>query len=113
MPAQAEEASLFSQHKLTSHLLINLFLEKVDQDKLVVFEKKLSRSDLQPYQVSYVHNIVDDTLVVRLCFKLHKRIPVPNYENLFANQITAETDKDGNITAIKTHISPACDEGAK
>lgn len=104
--AKAEEGDLFKQQKLTSHLLVNLFLEKVAQNELIIFEKNISRSDLQPHQVSYVYNMADDSLLVRLCFTVQKKILVQNFEDYYVDMITAETDKDGNIIQIKTHVSP-------
>ena len=102
---KAEAVNLFEQQKLTSHLLINLFLEKLDQGGLVVFKQTISRSDLQPHQVSYVHNIADDSLLVRLCFNLQRKILVPKFEHFFVAGITVETDKDGNIIKIMTRVS--------
>ena len=110
---EAEERGLFEQQKLTSHLLINLFLEKVDQSELVIFEKTLKRSDLQSHQVSYVYNIADNSLVVRLCFKLKKQIMVPDFKNFYVDRITAETDKNGKIIQIATHVSPLSEEKKK
>lgn len=104
--AKAEETDVFEQQKLTSHLLINLFLEKLDQGGLIVFDHILNRPDLQAHQVAYVHNIVDDSLLVRLCFKLQKKILVPNFEDFYVDGITIETDKKGNIMQVKTHVSP-------
>lgn len=103
---EAEETDLFEQQKLTSHLLINLFLEKVDQGELVIFENILKRPDLKSHQVSYVHNIIDNSLLVRLCFKLQKQILVPKFENFYVDRITVETDKNGKIIEIATHVSP-------
>lgn len=110
---KAEEVDVFEQQKLTSHLLINLFLEKLDQNELLIFNHVLNRHDLQAHQVSYVHNIVDDSLLVRLCFKLQKVILVPEFEEFYVNGITVETDKDGNIVQIKTHVSPMDKKGTK
>jgi len=103
---KAKEVDLFEQQKLTSHLLINLFLEKLDQGGLVVFDHFISRSDLQSHQVAYVHNIVDDSLLVRLCFKLKKKILVPSFEDFYVDGITVETDKKGNIIQVKTLVLP-------
>ena len=103
---EAEEIDLFEQQKLTSHLLINLFLEKVDQGELVIFEHILKRPDLKSHQVSYVHNIIDNSLLVRLCFKLQKQILVPKFENFYVDRITVETDKNGKIIEIATHVAP-------
>ena len=111
--AKAEEIELFKQQKITSHMLINLFMEKLDQNELLIFKHTLKRSDLQSHQVSYVHNIVDDSLIVRLCFKLRKIIRVPEFEEFYVDKITVETDKDGNIIQIKTHVSPLDKKGSK
>lgn len=103
---KAEEVDLYEQQKLTSHLLINLFLEKLDQDELVIFEHVISRADLQPRQVSYVQNMVDDTISVHLCFNLQKTILVPKFEHFYVDKITVETDKDGAIIQVRTHVTP-------
>ena len=103
--AEAEVTELFEQQKLTSHLLINLFLENIDQNELVIFKQIITRSDLQPHQVSYVHNISDDSLLVRLCFNLKKKIKIPRIENAYVDRITVEIDKNGNIIQVITHVS--------
>ena len=103
---KAEEVGLFEQQKLTSHLLINLFLEKLDQDELVIFEQVIRRTDLQPRHVSYVQNMVDDTISVHLCFNLQKTILVPKFEHFYVDRITVETDKNGAIIQVRTHVSP-------
>lgn len=114
MPAaKAEEIGLLEQQKITSHMLINLFMEKLDQNELLVFKHALKRSDLQAHQVSYVHNIADNSLIVRLCFNLQKIILVPKFEEFYVDMITVETDKDGSIIQIKTHVSPLDKKGSK
>lgn len=110
---KAEEVEIFEQQKLTSHLLINLFLEKLDQNELLIFHHALNKHDLQAHQVSYVHNITDDSLLVRLCFKLKKVILVPEFEEFYVNGITVETDQYGNIIQIKTQVSAMDKKGTK
>ena len=110
---EAEELESFEQQKLTSHLLINLFLEKVDQGELVIFKHIIKRSDLKSHQVSYVHNIVDDSLLARLCFKLQKQILVPEFKDFYVDRITVETDRNGKIIQIATHVSPLGKEKEK
>lgn len=110
---KAGEVEIYEQQKVTSHLLINLFMEKLDQDELIIFKQVLKRSDLKARQVSYVHNIADDSLLVHLCFKLNKVILVPEFEEFYVNSITVETDKDGNIVQIKTQVSPMDKNGTK
>ena len=72
----------------------------------MIFEQVIRRADLQSHQVAYVHNLVDDSLIVRLCFKLQKKILVPKFENFYVDGVTIETDKMGNIIQVKTHVSP-------
>jgi hypothetical protein len=104
--AETGDADFFEQQKISSHLLVNLFLEKLDQSGLVIFKQTISRADLKAHQVSYVHTIADDSLFVRLCFKLKRTILVPNFENYYVDGLTIETDTKGNIIQIKTNISP-------
>lgn len=101
---------MFEQQKISSHLLVNLFLDKLDQNELVLFEQAVSRNDLKPHQVSFVYNIIDDSLIIRLCFKLQKKILVPKFENYSVGEIVVETDKDGNVMQIKSHVCPADEE---
>ncbi|MEE8378909.1 MAG: hypothetical protein V3R49_00850, partial [Gammaproteobacteria bacterium] len=61
----------------------------------------------------YVHNINDDSLLARLCFKLQKQILVPKFENFYVDRITVELDKNGNIIEIATHVAPLEKEGGK
>lgn len=109
--AVADDNELGQRQKLTSHLLIKLFLEKVDdEDGLVLFGQYVASSDLEPYEVSHVHNLMDDSLLVRLYFKLRKKVLVPNYENYCVEGITVETDPDGNIIQIMTQVSPLSED---
>jgi hypothetical protein len=110
---EAEEGGSFEQQKITSHLLINLFLEKIDHGELVIFEHTITKSDLQPHQVSYIHSMADDSLLVRLCFKLQKKIKVPRVEDIYIDRITVETDKSGQILQVITHVSLPEEERSK
>ena len=110
---KAGEVEIHEQQKVTSHLLINLFMEKIDQDELIIFKQVLKRSDLKAHQVSYVHNIADDSLLVTLCFQVKKVILVPEFEEFYVNGITVETDKDGNIIQTKIQVSPIDKKGTK
>ena len=106
LSVKADKVDLFEQQKLASHVLINLLLERIDQGDLVVFEQALTKTDLQPHQVSYVHNLLDDSLLVRLSFKLQKKIFVPDFKDFCVDRITIETDEDGNVLQVISHVSP-------
>ena len=103
---RAEEVGLFEQQKLTSHLLINLFLEKLKQEKLLIFGREVSKSDLQPHQVLYVHNINDNSMQARLSFKLKGINLVPDFDEYYIDSIIVEMDKEGNIMGVNTQVSP-------
>lgn len=103
---RGEGIGILEQQKLTSHLLINLFLEKLDEDELRIFGHVIRKPDLDSHQVSYVYNVADDSLLVRLCFRLKKKILLPNFNDFFVDVITVEMDKDGEILEITTHVSP-------
>ena len=102
---KAEEAGLFGQQKLTAHLLINFFLEKVDHERLLIHGRTIIRSDLKPHQVSYIYNIDDDSLSARLFFKFKKVMLVPGFDEYNIDGIIVEMDKDGNITEVSTQVS--------
>lgn len=98
--AGAEEVAGFCGQKMLSHLMVDMFLQKVDQGEVFVFEHKLSRADLQPCKVAYIHDTADDSLSIHLYFKLKKKILFPDSEDLYVKGITVMTDEDGTITRI-------------
>lgn len=111
--AKAESIDIYEQQKLTSHLLIDLFLDQIAKDGLTVFDHVLNKSDLHSHHVAYIHNTASDTLKVQLCFTLAKRITVPDFDSFFVDRITVEMDKDGNIVEVLTHVSPVEQEQEK
>jgi hypothetical protein len=102
---QAADGEFFQQQKMRSHLLVDLLLEKVDEGEFEVFGQTLTRDDLQPHQVAYVHHLADDSISISITFNLNKPVPVPNYENFYAHQICVKVDKDGNIEQVATHVT--------
>lgn len=103
--AADENRDIYEQQKLTSHLLINLFMEQIEEDGLTIFGNALGKSDLHSHHVAYIHNTANDTLQVQLCFTLAKQILVPDFDSFFVEKITVEMDKNGNIIEILTHVS--------
>ena len=62
--------SFTEQQKIESHLIINLFLDAVERGELIVFEQVLSRSMLEPINISYVYNIENDDITISLYSRL-------------------------------------------
>ena len=100
--AKSEEVDVFCDQKMLSHLMVDMFLEKVDQGEVLVFEQKLSRSDLQPCKVAYIHDTSDNSFTIHLYFKLNKEILMPGKKDLYIDGITVITDENGSITRINT-----------
>lgn len=107
---KAENINLFEQQKIVSHMLVNMFLQKIDEEELTVFNHVVKKSDLVPHHVSYVHDLTNDELKAELCFVLTKEILVPEFEGYFVERIVVEMDKDGSIVGISTHVSPSGQE---
>lgn len=105
--SKADSSVLYEQQKMASHLLVNMFLEKVDQGELSIFDHTLQRTDLTPHHVAFIHTLADDEMKAQLCFMLTRRIVIPDFEDFYVEKITVDMDKDGNITEISTHVSPA------
>lgn len=103
---KADNVDLFEQQKLISHLLVNAFLEKVDEGGLSIFDHDIKREDLISHHVAYVHRLGDDELKAQLCFMLAKHIVVPDFEGFYVERIIVEMAKDGSIIEISTHVSP-------
>ncbi|WP_455218122.1 hypothetical protein, partial [Kaarinaea lacus] len=93
----AESIDIYEQQKLTSHLLVNLFMEQIAKDGLSIFGHEVSQSDLQSHHVAYIHDTANDSLKVELCFTLSEPIAVPDFDSFYVNRITVEVDKDGKI----------------
>lgn len=102
---EAEETDYFTQQKVTSHLLINLFLQKLGKEQLQIYQHAVTKSDLVSHQVSYVHNITDDSVRARLHFKLKDQWLIPGFEEYFVEGIVVEMNKNGKILEVSTHVS--------
>ena len=103
---KSDSVDLFEQQKLISHLLVNAFLEKVDEDGLTIFDHAIKRDDLISHHVAYVHQLGNDELKAQLCFMLSKNILVPDFEGFYVERIIVDMAKDGTIIEISTHVSP-------
>ncbi len=103
---KAESIDIYEQQKIQSHLLVNLFMEQIAKDGLTIFGHKIDQSDLHSHHVAYVHDTVNDSLKVQLCFTLSDPIAVPDFDSFYVNRITVDVDKDGHIIEISTHVFP-------
>lgn len=100
------ENDFFDQQKMTSHLIVDMFLLNVDQGKLEIFGQSIERSQLISQQVAYVHNLSDDSLMITLYLGLKKPLRIPHFEDFHVDVISVDIDKDGSILQVKSHIVP-------
>lgn len=100
------ENDFFDQQKMTSHLIVDMFLLNVDQGKLEIFGQSIERSQLVSQQVAYVHNLNDDSLSITLYLGLKKPLRIPHFEDFHVDVISVDIDKNGNILQVKSHIVP-------
>jgi hypothetical protein len=100
------EDDFFDQQKMTSHLIVDMFLLNVDQGKLEIFDQKIERSQLVSQQVAYIHNLDDDSLSITLYLGLKTPLRIPHFEDFHVDAISIDIDKDGNILQVKSHIIP-------
>lgn len=100
------ENDFIDQQKLTSHLIVDMFLLNVDQGKLEIFNQKIERSQLISQQVAYIHNLEDDSLSITLYLGLKTTLRIPHFEEFHVDAISIDIDKEGNILQVKSHIVP-------
>jgi len=103
--AKSEEDFL-DQQKLTSHMILNMFLLNVDAGKIVIMGKTIRRSQLGATQVAYVHNLEDDRLEIALYLHLKEPILVPHFEDYYVDAINVDIDSKGEIVQITSHLVP-------
>ena len=101
------EPDFIEQQKLTSNLIVNMFMLDVDKGKLVIFGQTLERSQLISHQVAYVHNLADDSLTISIHLQLKEGLLIPHFEDYLVDAISVEVDEDGRIKEIRSHVVPA------
>ena len=100
------ESDFFDQQKMTSHLIVDMFLLNVDQGKLEIFGQKIKRYQLKSQQVAYIHNLDDNSLSITLYLSLEEPILIPHFEDFHIDAISIDIDKNGNILQVKSHLLP-------
>lgn len=105
---QAEDGStdFFEQQKLTSRLLTDMLLEKIDASGgLELFGQTITREDLISHQVAYIHNLADDSLQICVRFLIAEELVVPDYEDFLVKQVSIVVDQEGNILEVNAHVT--------
>jgi len=100
------DEDFIDQQKMTSHLIVDMFLLNVDQGKLEIFGHIIKRSQIHEEQVAYVHNLEDDSLSITIYLSLNEPVLVPHFTDFHVDAISIDIDKDGNILQVKSHLVP-------
>lgn len=84
--------------------VVEIFLIAVDRGELVVFDKTITRSMLDPIQVKYVYTSdVEDPTISVYSFLLQP-LKIPGVDDCTAGGIEAILDIDGSIIDSSIHI---------
>ena len=103
----SSEPDFIEQQKLTSNLIVNMFMLDVDKGKLKVFGQKINREQLISHQVAYVHDLHDDNLTITIYLQLKESVLMPHFENFIVDAISVDVGEDGAIKEIRSHVIPA------
>ena len=100
------DSDFSNQQKITSRLIVDMFLLNVDQGKLEIFGQTIKRSQIQEQQVAYIHNLQDDSLSITIYLNLTEPVLIPHFTDFHVDAISIDIDKDGNILQVKSHLVP-------
>lgn len=92
--------------RIESRMIMNLFLDSVDEGKVKIFDKILTRENLQPVSVSHKYQLLEDKLVIHIECKLVPPMPLPNMPQYKVDVLTVETDEFGNIIQLVSRVRP-------
>ena len=103
----ADESSdgIYYQNQMTSHMLINLFFQQIDNGELVIFEKTITRDMIEPTHIAYIYSFKQDVLIISIYSKLKESLLVPRFEGFHIDGISITVDEVGNIKEVKSHVS--------
>ena len=103
--ASAKSQDFVGQQKLTSHLIVNMFLQHLDNSDLSLLGQSINSDNLLPQRVSFNYQIQNDKLNVDIYNVLVSPLPVPEQADLFISGITVTVDDNGVIEDVKAHVS--------
>lgn len=99
-----DRQSASENQRIESRILVNLFLDSVDEGQLELFGQTLTRADLKPVSVSHKYLLEEDKLIVNIECDLLKPVPVPQMPELTVQSLTVVTDDYGNIIQLISRI---------
>ena len=84
--------------------VVEVFLIAVDRGELIVFDKTISRSMLDPVQVKYVYTFNDNDPSISVFSLLKQPLKIPGVDDCSAGGIEVILDVDGTIIDSSVHI---------
>jgi len=83
--------------------VVDVFLKAVDGGELIVFEKRLNRSMIEPEQIEYIYTLDNHMPTVRVFSVLKKPVPFPDMPEVLVEGVTGVLDWNGHITESTVH----------
>lgn len=84
--------------------VVEVFLIAVDRGELIVFDKTIARSMLDPVQVKYVYTFNDTDPSISVYSLLKQPLKIPGVDDCSAGGIEVILDVDGTIIDSSVHI---------
>lgn len=102
--AEESRYGIYYQNQMTSHMLVNLFFQEIDNGELVIFEKTITREMIEPTQIAYIYSFNKDTLTISIYSRVKEKLLIPHFEDFFVDGISINVDEQGNIKEVKSHV---------
>ena len=83
--------------------VVEVFLKAVDRGELIVFEKRINRSMLEPERVEYMYTLDNPLPTVRVFSVLKQPIPFPDMPDVLIEGVTGVLDWTGRIAESMVH----------
>ncbi len=83
--------------------VFRVFLESVENDQLVLFDKVITRSAIKPVRVEYIYTLEDYVPTVKVFSMLVDLIYLPTAPDIQIKGVSTILDQQGNIIEVIVH----------
>ena len=87
--------------------VVDLFLDAVSRGELIVFDRRLNKSMVNPVRVEYVYELESAIPRVKIFSELKQPMPVPGQDGYKLRGVSVILDSEGRIIETHMHIWPA------
>ncbi len=90
--------------KIEAQLIVNNFLQQLDEGEISLFGAALSRDMLSPVKVSREYQFDNDNTTIMIYSRLTQPMPMPEAEQYTVVGISVFMNQWGRIDQIKAHV---------